>query len=121
MKTHTGNGHAKREHITIHPSRCRINMLHGDNFKAAFLAEFGFTQKAIGLELGLSIGQVHYRLKRAGVKTRDYRQGKGVIARMIINGVRRAGVPQLREFTEDHLRRQLRQIGWKEGATRPEF
>lgn len=117
MKT---NGHTNGQ-IVINPTRCRINMLHGEDFKTALLAEFGLTMKAIGKELGLSTSQVSYRLKRAGVKTTDYRQGKSVISQMILKGTSRAGVGQLREFTEGMLRRQLRQIGWKEGAIKPEF
>lgn len=114
------NGHHRNGHTNgSSASRARINMLEGDNFKAAFLAEFGLTANAIGRELGFSDGQVYYRLKKAHVKTADYRRGESVIAQMIIKGTRRAGVGQLREFTEDHLRRQLRQIGWKEGAITP--
>lgn len=107
-----GNGH-------LDVSRCRIDMLHGTAFKAAFLAEWGLNAQAISDALNLSVGQVYLRLKYAGVKSRDYRQGNSLMAQMIINGTRRAGVQQLTEFTEDHLRRQLRQIGWKEGAIRP--
>lgn len=110
-------GHENGELVV--PSRCRINMLHGENFKAAFLAEFGLSPRAIAHELGLTEGQVYYRLKRARVRVRDYRSGQSVIAQMIIKGTRRAGVGQLRDFTEQHLRTQLRQIGWKEGNLKP--
>lgn len=99
----------------------RINMLNADNFTVALLGEFGFYQAAIGQAMGLSTAQVRRRLRFAKVDPRTYRRGESVIGQMLLKGVSKAGVPQLRQFAEGVLANQLRQLGWSDLATeRPE-
>src|SRR5439155_15810127 len=95
-----------------HPARSRINMLDPENFTVALLGEFGYYRHTIASELGLSIAQVNRRLKFAHVDPAAYRRGQSVIGQMILRGVSKAGVPQLREFAQATLGKQLRQLGW---------
>lgn len=99
----------------------RINMLDPENFTVALLGEFGFTHKTIGDALGLTQNQVGRRLKFAKVRTMDYRQGRSVIGQMILKGVSRAGVPELRNFAERILSDQLKQLGWYAARLTPEL
>ena len=39
------------------------------------LGEYGFSARTIGMTTGLSAGQAYYRLRKKGVKLRDYRNG----------------------------------------------
>ena len=99
----------------------RINMLDPENFTVALLGEFGFTHKTIGDALGLTPNQVGRRLKFAKVRTMDYRQGRSVIGRMILTGVAKAGVPELRHFAESMLSQHLKQLGWDAARMTPEL
>jgi Sigma-70, region 4 len=107
---------AKRERAPSY----RINMLLGENFSTALLAEFGFSHKTIARKLGLSEGQVNYRLRKAKVKVKDYRQAKNVIGSMVLHGAAQYGVDQLRLFADGHLRHQLEQLGWTSSPIKPE-
>lgn len=46
----------------------------------ARLAEKGFTAEFIAKQTGLTVSQVNYRAAQAGIRLRDYRQGKGEAA-----------------------------------------
>ena len=54
------------------------------DFKVATLANFGWHIKAIALETGLSPSQTYYRIKAAGIKLRDYRDGNNEHARRVL-------------------------------------
>jgi len=52
--------------------------------ECVILARLGFTYKAIGRQTNLTEGQVGYRLKIAGVSSRDYRRGESDLATKIM-------------------------------------
>lgn len=54
------------------------------DLKTALLAECGFYARTIACEAKLSVGQVTYRYRKAGISLRDYREGKSPMARMIL-------------------------------------
>jgi len=59
------------------------------------LAKFGMELKTIARHTGLSIGQISYRLKKMGVRTRDFRQGHGLYARMVFGHLKRQAAEQI--------------------------
>jgi len=114
------NGKLTRRQTHKAAAPYRVNMLTGASFMAAFLGEFGFTQNTIAKATGLTYEQVRYRLVKAQVKTSSYRTGNNVVGQMILRGARKAGVDQLRAFTEQHLRHELRKLGWSAVGITPE-
>lgn len=99
----------------------RINMLDSENFAVALLGEFGFYRKTIATALGLTLNQVNRRLKFAQVNPTAYRRGESVIGGMLLRGVAKAGVPQLRHYAEGILHDHLKQLGWKANGIAPEL
>ncbi len=97
----------------------RINMLDPENFTVALLGEFGYYRKTIAAALGLTMNQVNRRLKFAEVDPAAYRRGESVIGKMILQGVSKAGVPQLRQFAESILSEHLEQLGWRDARLAP--
>ena len=53
------------------------------DFECCMLGRFGMTVKTIAGFTGLSEGQVSYRLKKAGICIRDFRNGHGDFASMV--------------------------------------
>jgi hypothetical protein len=68
------------------------------DFDCLMLARFGMSSKTIAGYTGLTVAQVYNRLKKAGVKIRDFREGKGAYAQMVFEGVGRRAA---RQITQD--------------------
>ena len=73
------------------------------DFEAAILGSFGFSARHIAEKTGLSTGQAYYRLKLAGVKLRDYRNGVSPVANEVIKRAR----PFASRGIDDHIRMEL--------------
>jgi hypothetical protein len=65
------------------------------DFDCLMLAEFGMSMKTISGYTGLSIGQVSYRLKKAGVFIQDFRNGRGPYAAMVFQYLNKPASRQL--------------------------
>ena len=65
----------------------RVGWTDGDfhNLTCTYLAERGFHAHTIADMTGLSLNQVHYRNKMVGLSLRDYRNGVGPAARLIVD------------------------------------
>ena len=68
----------------------RINYLAAENFLCCRLALLGFSTKLIMRKCDLSRSQVLYRLKRAGIRRWDYRNGESEIANVVIQRTQQA-------------------------------
>lgn len=55
-----------------------------EDYQCVILAGAGLCVAAISARTGLSPGQIHYRLAKWDVRITDYRQGRGPIARAIL-------------------------------------
>jgi len=55
------------------------------DFQAVFMAELGFSNRAIESETGLSQSQISYRTQMAGVQRRHYRDGLSKVAKHILS------------------------------------
>lgn len=66
-----------------------------EDFDCAMLAEFGMELKTIAGYTHLSIGQVSYRLKKLGIRVKDFRQGRGKYARMVFEHLSNRAARQL--------------------------
>lgn len=55
------------------------------DYQCAILGLMGFSTRFIESETKLSSGQVNYRLQRAGVMRRDYRDGESPIAQQTLS------------------------------------
>ena len=54
------------------------------NLSCLLLVDYGLSAKAISRATGLSCGKIQYRCLRGKRKIRDYRNGKGQIARVLV-------------------------------------
>lgn len=61
----------------------------GQDFQTALLAEFGFSTRKIIKDTGLTPAQVSYRLKKFGIKRRDYRDGDSIGAQTVMRVAQR--------------------------------
>lgn len=66
-----------------------------DDFETVMLASMGISAKAITKRNGYSVGQVYYRLKKAGVKIQDYRNGTSPFAQMVVEQIGRKAAQQV--------------------------
>ena len=62
----------------------RIDPNMPENILAAVLSQHGLSARAIEHATGLSVGAISYRNRKAGVQLRDYREGRGAVARRIL-------------------------------------
>jgi len=63
----------------------RINYLQKENFLCCRLGALGFSTRFIEKQTGLSAGQIGYRLRRVGIRRRDYREGVSQIAKWLLD------------------------------------
>jgi hypothetical protein len=64
---------------------CRVDfIMHDEDFQVALLGSMGFSTTFIQKETGLTEGQVSYRLSKAAIKRKDYRDGESGEAEMVI-------------------------------------
>jgi len=96
-------------------SRPRSKLWTVDDFEAVILAEVGFSVATIAAKKRLSKAQVTYRMKLAGVKLRDYRDGKSRVAIMVLSASRKYATDQFVHQVEDHTKKHLQQLGWTNG------
>ncbi len=83
----------------------RISLLgKQEDFECCMLAELGMATKTIAGFTGLSVSQVSTRLKKAGIRVTDYRQGRGRYAELVFKGVANLAAKSL----QDDLRRRLK-------------
>lgn len=105
QSAHTnGNGHwsLAKWHNQAAPDSMRLELEHRvaflarqQDFDCVMLAKFGMEAETIARYTRMSKGQVHYRLKKLGVKLRDFRQGKGAYARLVFEGLKRRAAQQV--------------------------
>jgi hypothetical protein len=62
----------------------RIDFTSPENRLAAVLSKYGFHAKTISKATGLSTSQIYYRNKACGIHIKDYRDGKGHAAGIIL-------------------------------------
>lgn len=62
----------------------RIEWSAIENIDCINLVNYGLHGDTIAKAVGMSRGQVYYRAKQVGVKLRDYRDGRGPIARTLL-------------------------------------
>ena len=48
------------------------------------MGQLGYSSRFIEAETGLSWGQISYRLRKAGVRRKDYRNGSSSLARRVL-------------------------------------
>ena len=80
--------------------------------RVATLAEFGMSTKFICEETGLTPCQVSYRLNKAQIKRRDYRDGKNAVAEIILTSNSKKRDPVYDEV-EEIVMKELRAKGLK--------
>lgn len=56
--------------------------------RAVILAGMGYTHKLIEAQTGLTPARIQARMKKAGIKLSDWREGKNMMAQMVIKAVR---------------------------------
>lgn len=66
-----------------------------EDFECCLLADLAMGVKAISSFTRLSTGQISYRLKKAGIKIKDYREGRGKYAAMVFNFLSRRAATAL--------------------------
>ena len=61
-----------------------VRWVRSDELDCGILAKMGMSTKCIMEETGLTHCQVTYRLNKAGIKRKDYRDGKSDFARLVM-------------------------------------
>lgn len=79
----------------------RVRLFHGKDFLCALLGSLGFSTKFIMGRTALTPGQISYRLRRAGVKRSDYRNGESSLSTTILVRARPVAIPAVKA----HLRK----------------
>lgn len=79
--------------IVIH----RVNYRAAETFLCCRLALLGFSTKLIMRKCALTKAQVIYRLHKAGIHLRDYRNGESEIANLVIQRTKDATKKDLEE------------------------
>lgn len=64
------------------------------------LGSFGFSDHCIMRVTGLGASQVHYRLKKAGISRKAYRDGETALAGAVISGCRHTASQQARHLAD---------------------
>lgn len=59
-------------------------MLNQNDFRAALLGSMGFSNDHIQRQTGLTLCQITYRLRKAGIRLTDYRNGTSPSARQVM-------------------------------------
>jgi hypothetical protein len=90
--------------VKVEPNRIGI-LNRNQDYHVALLGSLGFHYSVIGKHTSLSKGQVGARLKKAHVKTKDYRNGVGPIAQLVIE---RAALHAGRMLTKSLIERGTR-------------
>jgi len=83
----------------------RIDWSMVDNLDCVNLVNHGLHGDTIARATGLSRGQVYYRAKCVGVRLRNYRDGKGPVAAVLL---RRFTVKEVREETSEFVEKRLK-------------
>jgi len=70
----------------VHPRRVDF-LVNSEDMGVAILGLLGFTTQAIMEKTGLTFGQVNYRLGKARIKRREYRQAASPVASWLVREV----------------------------------
>lgn len=74
----------------------KITFMDDNDLFAAFLGEVGWHSKAIADRTNMTEGQVNYRLKKAEIKRKSYRDGESKTAELVIRSCSGQIIPQLK-------------------------
>ena len=85
-----------RQRITFKPQR-------GEDFQCVVLGALGFSADNIGQQCGLSRGQVYYRMRKAGLRLRDYRDGRTPVAKAVVRHAKGYAVQVVRKVLVAHI------------------
>lgn len=66
-------------------SRHKITFLDDDDLFVAFLGEVGWHSRAIAERTNMTECQVNYRLHKANIKRKDYRNGESKTSELVID------------------------------------
>lgn len=77
----------------------RIHWTSDEDLQCAILGGMGFSTKMIAERTGLSPCQISYRLNKASIKRRDYRDGTSDVADRMLSFI-----PKSKQHTRDLLR-----------------
>jgi hypothetical protein len=94
----------RKRHTTHQPQPVNFE-LNDIDLEVALLGEAGWHAHAIAEETNLSKGQVHYRLGLAGVKLKNYRNGKSEMSRFMVTMIQsrnsaKERITEVREIPE---------------------
>ena len=78
-------------------SRHQITFLDADDLFVAFLGEIGWHTSAIAERTQMTECQVNYRLHKAGIKRKDYRNGESPTSELVVKSCSTAIVPRLKK------------------------
>ena len=89
---------------SVYIRKHRVSLLSDpDDFHACLLATLGFSVKVITQQTGLSGGRVYYRLKKAQIKIKEYRNGVSPIAQLVIDNSKIKAAKQLTTYLHERL------------------
>ena len=74
----------------------KITFVDDNDLFCAFLGEVGWHSKAISERTNLTEGQVNYRLKKADIKRKSYRDGESRTAELVVRNCAGQIMPKLR-------------------------
>jgi len=74
-------------HIELRTKARKITWTSDEDLRCAILGGMGFSTKMITSETGLTPCQVSYRLNKAHIKRKDYRDGNSVVAKRVMNAI----------------------------------
>lgn len=80
-----------------------VDLFGGDDFECVLLGSLGFSTRLIQNRTGLTPSQVAYRLRRAGVKRADYRNGESTLATSVYRNSRNLAMPSVEAQLRDVL------------------
>jgi hypothetical protein len=75
---------------------------NADDFRCALMGALGYSAQFIEQETGLSDNQIRYRLAKAHIKMRDFRNGNSKMSRRVLTATS--------EMAATHLRKEVRLI-----------
>lgn len=82
----------------------RVDWNLPENLAAGMLSQYGLHAHAIAKATGLSVSRIYYRNKKTGIRIRDYRNGQGPIARVIIENYSIDRISILPSFAKNKLK-----------------
>ncbi len=87
-----------------------VNWQDTESLQCGMLASWGMSTKKIMEDTGLTACQVSYRLKLAGIKRADYRNGTSAMSRLVIERM----MPRSNKGIRDVLGLKVREMKGKQ-------